>query len=77
MPVYRHAGYKVERKYSSYSSLTSALDGGEWSASRSGRSLPPGKDSRYPLDTRLEEKSFISAGDLTLVVQSVGRHYTD
>jgi hypothetical protein len=24
--------------------MTSALDGGEWSASRSGRALPPGKD---------------------------------
>jgi hypothetical protein len=29
-----------ERRYSSYSS---ALDGGEWSASRPGRTLPPGK----------------------------------
>jgi hypothetical protein len=26
---------------------TSALDGGEWSASRSGRALPPGKDHGY------------------------------
>jgi hypothetical protein len=32
-----------ERRYSSYSYLTSALDGGEWSASRPGRTLPPGK----------------------------------
>jgi hypothetical protein len=32
-----------ERKYSSYLLLTSALDGGEWSASRPGRALPPGK----------------------------------
>jgi hypothetical protein len=29
-----------ERRYSSYS-LTSALEGGEWSASRFGRALPP------------------------------------
>jgi len=40
-------------KYSSYSFLTSALDGGEWSASRPGRALPLGKDLRYPLDRRL------------------------
>jgi hypothetical protein len=30
-------------RYSSYSFLTSALDGGEWSASRPGRDLPPGE----------------------------------
>jgi hypothetical protein len=30
-------------KHSSYSFLTSALDGGEWSASRPGRALPPEK----------------------------------
>jgi hypothetical protein len=29
--------------YSSYSFKTSALDGGEWSASRPGYALPPGK----------------------------------
>jgi hypothetical protein len=36
--------------------LTSALEGGEWSASRPGRALPPGKDiprPPYPLDRRL------------------------
>jgi hypothetical protein len=43
---WRHMG---ERRYSSYSYLTSALDGGEWSASRPGRALPPGKESRYSL----------------------------
>jgi hypothetical protein len=32
--------------------LTSALDGGEWSASRSGR-FTQGKSPRYPLDRRL------------------------
>jgi hypothetical protein len=31
------------RSYSSYSFTTSALDGGEWSASRPGRALPSGK----------------------------------
>jgi hypothetical protein len=32
--------------------LTSALVGGEWSASRPGR-FTPGKGARYPLDRRL------------------------
>ena len=31
-----------------YPFMTTALEGGEWSASRPGRSLPPGK-TRYPL----------------------------
>jgi hypothetical protein len=44
----------VGEEYSSYSFLTSALDGGEWSASRPGRAFTPrGKDPRYPLDRRL------------------------
>jgi hypothetical protein len=33
--------------------LTSALVGGEWSASRPGRFTPQGKNLRYPLDRRL------------------------
>jgi hypothetical protein len=32
-----------ERMYSSYSFTASELDGSEWSASRSGCALPPGK----------------------------------
>jgi len=32
--------------------MTAALEGGEWSAARSGRTLPPGK-SRYPFYRRL------------------------
>ena len=32
--------------------MTAALEGGEWSAARSGRTLPPGK-SQYPLYRRL------------------------
>jgi hypothetical protein len=36
-------GASEVRRYSSYSFTTSALDRGEWSASRPGRSLPPGK----------------------------------
>jgi hypothetical protein len=39
-----------ERRYSSYSFTTSALDGGEWSASRPGRALPPGKGSPVPIE---------------------------
>jgi hypothetical protein len=34
-----------DRRYSSYSFLTSAL---EWSASRPGRALPPGKEPPVP-----------------------------
>jgi hypothetical protein len=44
-----HAGAKGKRSYSSYSFLTSALDGGEWSASRPGRALPPGKGPTVPI----------------------------
>ena len=35
-----------------YSSMTAALEGGEWSAARPGRTLPPGK-TRYPFYRRL------------------------
>jgi hypothetical protein len=61
--------------YSSYSFSTSALDGGEWSASRPGRALPPGKGPPVPIvqeagwapepvwTQRLEEKSFSTDGD--------------
>jgi hypothetical protein len=42
-PATRHGGVWGKRWYSSYSFLTSALDGGEWSASRPGRDLPLGK----------------------------------
>jgi hypothetical protein len=38
-----------ERRYSSYSFTTSALDRGEWSASRPGRALPPGKGPPVPI----------------------------
>jgi hypothetical protein len=37
-----------ERRYISYSFLTSALDRGEWSASRPGRVLAPGKEPSGP-----------------------------
>jgi hypothetical protein len=38
-----------DRRYSSFSFLTSALEGGEWSASRPGRALPPGKEPPVPI----------------------------
>jgi hypothetical protein len=80
---WRHLG---ESRYSSYSFLTSAIDGGEWSASRSVRALPPGKGPPVPTvqeagwapepvwTQRLEEISSASVGDRTPVVQSVVRH---
>jgi hypothetical protein len=46
---YRHAGDKGERNYSSYTFLTSARDGDEWSASLPSRALFLGRDPRYPL----------------------------
>jgi hypothetical protein len=81
-----------ERRYSSYSFTTSALAGGEWSASRPGRALPPGKGPPVPTvqeagwapepvwTQRLEEKSFRLCRGSNLdrpVVQPVARHYTD
>jgi hypothetical protein len=70
----------VERSYSPYSFLTSAL-GGEWSASRPDRPLPRGRIpvpivqeagwASEPVWTqRLEEKSFSLERDRTPVVQS-------
>jgi hypothetical protein len=49
-PAARHGGvfFGVGGRYSS-SFLTSALDGGEWSASRPGRALPPGKRPPVPI----------------------------
>jgi hypothetical protein len=77
-----------ERRFNSYSYLTSALDGREWSASRPGRSLPPGKEPSVPIVQEagwaqdpvwtqgLEEKSSAPVEDRTPVVQSVVSHYT-
>jgi hypothetical protein len=42
-PQHTYGGAGGEMMYSSYSFMTLALDGGEWSASPS-RALPPGKD---------------------------------
>jgi hypothetical protein len=69
-----------ERRYSFYSFLTLALDGGEWLESRPGRTLPPGKGPPVPIvqeagwapervwTQRLEEKSSASVGDRTPVI---------
>jgi hypothetical protein len=68
-----------ERRYSSYSFTTSALDEGVWSASRPGRALPPGKGPPVPIvqeavwapepvwTKRIEEKSFAPDGDNVIV----------
>jgi hypothetical protein len=78
----RYARGKGERKYSSYSFLTSALDGGEWSALRPGRALPRGKGPLVPIGQeagwapepiwtqRIEEKSFAPAGNRTPIARS-------
>jgi hypothetical protein len=78
-----------DRRYSSYSFFTSALEGGEWSASRPGRALPPGKEPPIPTvqeagwapepvwTQRGEEKSSASVGDRTPAAQSVVRHCTE
>jgi hypothetical protein len=77
------------RRYSFYSFLTSALDGGEWSASRPDRALPPGKGPPVPIGQeagwasepvwtqRLKEKSSAPIGDRITIVQPAVRHYTE
>jgi hypothetical protein len=71
-----------ERRYSSHSFTTSALDGGEWSVLRLGHTLPPGKGPLLPIGQesgwapelvcahRLEELSFAPAGDRTSITRS-------
>jgi hypothetical protein len=48
LSCYCHAGDKGEKRYSSYSFLTLALDKGEWSASCPGHALLPGKGPLVP-----------------------------
>jgi hypothetical protein len=76
-PATHHGGAWGERRYSSYSFTTSALDRCEWSASRPGRALSPGKGPPVPTGQeagwapepvwtqRIEEKSFVPVGDRT------------
>jgi hypothetical protein len=52
-PATNHCGAWGERRHSSYSFLTSALDRGEWSASRPAGALPRDKDTQYPLYRRM------------------------
>jgi hypothetical protein len=81
-----------ERRYSSYSFSTSAIDGGEWSASCPGRAIAPGKGPPVPIiqeagwapepvwSQRLEEKSFRpcrGSNPERPLVQHVTRHYSD
>jgi hypothetical protein len=71
-----------EMRYSSYSFMTSALDGCEWSASCPSRALPPGTGPLVPIAQeagwtpepvwiqRIEEKSLAPAGDRTPIARS-------
>jgi hypothetical protein len=75
VPLHAIVALGGERRYSSYSFLTSALDGGEWSASRLGRALTQGKVPPVPIvqeagrasepvwTQRLEEISFAPVED--------------
>jgi hypothetical protein len=80
-----------ERRYGSYAFLTSAVDGGEWSASRPVRALPRGRDPgaqctrgwvglRASMDTEVRGKipcPWQGSNPDRPVVQPVARHYTD
>ena len=67
-----------------YSSMTAALEGGEWSAARPGRILPPGK-TRYPLYRRLggpqgrsgRAENHVPTGIRSRTVQPLVSLYTD
>jgi hypothetical protein len=80
-----------EEEYSSYSFTTSALDGGEWSASRPGRAFTPGERTpgtrctggwvgpRAGLDTEARGKILCprrGSNPDSPVIQPVVRHYT-
>jgi hypothetical protein len=82
VPLHAKKSTGGKEGYSSYSFSTSALDGGEWSASRSGRAISPGKGPWYPLERRLggpqsrtgqrgqRKNPFDSAGDRTSIAGS-------
>jgi hypothetical protein len=81
-PSTRHGGAWGERRYSSYSFTTSALGRGKWSASHPGRAFTSGKGPPVPIGQeagwapepvwtqRIEEKSFVPAGDRTSIAWS-------
>jgi hypothetical protein len=85
-----HGGVWGERRYSSYSFSTSALDGGEWSASRPGRAFTPGERTPVPIVQEsgwAKEPVWTQARGKILfsrrgsnpdhpVVQPIVRHYT-
>ena len=64
--------------------MTAASEGGEWSAARPGRTLPPGK-TRYPFCLRLggpqdrsgRAENLVPAGIQSRTVQPVVSRYTD
>jgi len=64
--------------------MTAALEGGEWSAARPGRTLAPGK-TRYPLYRRLDgpqsrfgrAEILVLTGIRSRTVQPVVSRYTD
>jgi hypothetical protein len=82
VPQHTYGSAGEERRYSSYSITTSALDGGERSASRPGRASDPGKGPTVPTvkeagwapqpvwTQRLDEKPLASAGDRTSIAWS-------
>jgi len=67
-----------------YSSMTAALEGGEWSAARPGSTLPLG-NTRYPLHRRLggpqgrsgRAENLVPTGIRSQTVQPVVSRYTD
>jgi len=64
--------------------MTAALEGGEWSAARPGRTLPPGK-TRYPLYRRLggpqgrsgRAENLVPTGIRSRTIQPVVSRYTN
>jgi hypothetical protein len=81
--VPQHTSIDAGGMYSSYSFITSALDGSEWSASRLCGSLAPvpiGQDTRDGLATEFRGRISCLCLGSNLdrpVVQSVAGHYTD
>jgi hypothetical protein len=71
VPLHAVVAHGGEKRYSSYSFLTSALDGGEWSASRPGWVGPS-----TGLDAGARRKTSAPVGDRTSIVQPIVRHYT-
>jgi hypothetical protein len=66
-PATRHGGAWGESKYSSYSFLTSELDGVSGQRHAPAALYPRGKDPRIQ---RIEEKSFASAGNRNPIARS-------